>query len=490
VKTWADNLESYYGIAEGEALEYANMMGSMLVNIGGLTEEQAAKQAQTLIELAGDLTAMYGGTTADAVRALTGALKGNNTMLDNYGMAVNDAMIKTKALEMGLYDGTGQMDLATKQAATLALIMEQTGAAQGQAAREAEGASGSMRAFATEIKNLATDIGEVLLPVITPLLASLGEIVKKFSELSPETQKIIVAIAGVAAAIGPILVVVGMMAQGVGAIISILPILGAALTALTGPVGLVILAITALGAAIVWIYNQWKENGEKSKKLLGEFADYVKNTWDNIKQKFEDAWNNIKDFFEKWGDEILLIAVGPAGWAVLLGRKIAENWDSIKTKASEVWGNIKTAITSPIDSAKTTILGIIETIKEAFANMKITIPKPKLPHISVSTKYKSVGDIRIPYPDFDLNWYKTGGIFDRPSIIGVGEAGTEAVIPLDKMPGLIADALRDAMGGGQVAMAGGITVQNMYVRNDQDIKLVARELYNLQQTNARGRGLK
>jgi hypothetical protein len=39
-------------------------------------------------------------------------------------------------------------------------------------------------------------------------------------------------------------------------------------------------------------------------------------------------------------------------------------------------------------------------------------------------------------------------------------------------------------------MAGGITVQNMYVRNDQDIKLIARELYNLQQTNARGRGLR
>ena len=56
MKQWADSLESYYGIAEGEALEYANMMGSMLVNIGGLTEEEAAKQAQTLIKLAGDLT--------------------------------------------------------------------------------------------------------------------------------------------------------------------------------------------------------------------------------------------------------------------------------------------------------------------------------------------------------------------------------------------------------------------------------------------------
>ena len=63
VKTWADNLESYYGIAESEALTYANTMGAMLQNIGGLTEEEAAKQSQILVELAGDLTAMFGGTT-------------------------------------------------------------------------------------------------------------------------------------------------------------------------------------------------------------------------------------------------------------------------------------------------------------------------------------------------------------------------------------------------------------------------------------------
>jgi hypothetical protein len=397
-------------------------------------------------------------------------------MLDNYGMAANDAMVKTKALEMGLYDGTGQMDLATKQAATLALIMEQSAAAQGQAAREAEGASGGMRAFATEIKNLSTDIGEVLLPVITPLLGNLNDIVKKFGDLSPEMKKAIVIVGGLAAAVGPLLILLGTLSIAIGAI--------------SLPVVAVIAGIAALGAAIVGIYKLWKENGEKSKKLLGEFADYAKTTWDNIKQKFVDAWNNIKDFFKKWGDEILLIATGPAGWAVLLGRKIAENWDSIKAKTSEVWNNIKTAITRPIESARDTVLNIIQRIKDAFANLKITIPKPKLPHIEVDWRSVGIGDARINIPKFSLNWYKTGGIFDRPSIIGVGEAGTEAVIPLDKMPGLIADALRDAMGGNQLAMAGGITVQNMYVRNDNDIKLIARELYNLQQTNARGRGLR
>ena len=189
MKAWAKDLESYYGIARGEALEYSNMMGTMLINIGGLTEEEAAKQAQTLIKLAGDLTAMYGGTTADAVRALTGALKGNNTMLDNYGMAANDALIKTKAVEMGLIKEGGAMELVTKQAATLALIMEQSGAAQGQAAREAEGSSGAMRAFSTEMKNLSESFGEHLLPTITPFISKLNELIKSFSELSPATQK-------------------------------------------------------------------------------------------------------------------------------------------------------------------------------------------------------------------------------------------------------------------------------------------------------------
>lgn len=512
VKKWADELESYYGIAEGEALEYANMMGTMLVNIGGLTEEQAAKQAQTLIELAGDLTAMYGGTTADAVRALTGALKGNNTMLDNYGMAANDAMIKTKALEMGLYDGTGQMDLATKQAATLALIMEQTGAAQGQAAREAEGASGGMRAFATEIKNLATDIGEVLLPVITPLLASLGEIVKKFSELSPETQKIIVAIAGVAAAIGPLLVVLGAMSSGISAIIGILPVLGTAFTVLTGPIGLVVAAIAGLIGIGVLLYKNWDEIKAKAAEIWTAISNFFKETWGNIRQTAENIWNGIKDFFKKWGDEILLIAAGPAGWAVLLGRKIAENWDKIKAKAEDiwsnlkswldrtwndiettagrVWGNIKESILSPIRSAKDTVFGIIDSIKNAFANLKIEIPKPKLPHISVNWKSVGIGNAKVSIPDFDINWYRTGGIFRNPAIIGVGEAGTEAVIPLDKLPGLISDALRDALGGRGALASAGVVVQNMYVRDDQDIVKIARELYNLQQRTARGRGLK
>lgn len=373
VKDWADNLESYYGIAEGEALEYANMMGSMLVNIGGLTEEQAAKQAQTLIELAGDLTAMYGGTTTDAVRALTGALKGNNTMLDNYGMAVNDAMIKTKALEMGLYDGTGQMDLATKQAATLALIMEQTGAAQGQAAREAEGASGSMRAFATEIKNLAADIGEVLLPVITPLLASLGEIVKKISELSPETQKIIIAIAGVAAAIGPLLVAVGMMSQGIGSVISLFGGasiatggLGSALSALAGPIAA---AIAAIVLTVIAIKDLWQNNED--------FRNAVKAIWEDIQNSITTIVNFLKALWDEHGKHF--VNAGKATWEAIqtiistvtqiIGETIALFLNIITGNWEGAWDNIQNIVKIGAEGVKKLIINLGTALGEIFTGL-------------------------------------------------------------------------------------------------------------------------
>lgn len=314
MQKWASNLESYYGIAKGEALEYGNMMGSMLQNIGGLTEIEAAKQAQTLIKLAGDLTAMYGGTAAEAVRALTGALKGNNTMLDNYGMAVNDVMIKTKALEMGLIAEGGQLSLQAKQAATLALIMEQTGAAQGQAAREAEGASGTMRALTTEIKNLTASLGESLLPVITPVIAKLNDLMRHFSAMSPETQKIIVVIAGMAAALGPLLL-------AVSAVTAALPYLGAAVMALGSPIGIAIMVIVGAGIAVI---RNWED-----VKRIGL------NAWGQLKIGVLDAISAILNYYTKlWG------------WLPIIGQKIKETNQQIQASINDMRSNEQSIIDS------------------------------------------------------------------------------------------------------------------------------------------------
>ena len=82
VQEWASSLDSSYGIAKNEALEYSNLMGTMLINIGNLTKQEAQKQSSELIKLAGDLTAMFGGSTSEAVNALVASLRGNNIMLN------------------------------------------------------------------------------------------------------------------------------------------------------------------------------------------------------------------------------------------------------------------------------------------------------------------------------------------------------------------------------------------------------------------------
>ncbi|MEC1768280.1 phage tail tape measure protein [Schinkia azotoformans] len=106
-------------------------------------------------------------------------------------------------------------------------------------------------------------------------------------------------------------------------------------------------------------------------------------------------------------------------------------WAVLKNITSVAWEGIKTAITSPIQKAFDTVMGIIDRIKSAFSNLKITIPKPKIPKIDVDWKSFGIGDAKIKIPTFDISWNAQGGIADRAMLYGVGEAGKEAIIPLD-----------------------------------------------------------
>jgi len=79
--------------------------------------------------------------------------------------------------------------------------------------------------------------------------------------------------------------------------------------------------------------------------------------------------------------------------------------------------------------------------------MKISIPKPKLPHINVDWKSFGIGDLSVKVPSFSIDWYQTGGIFDKPSIVGLAENGREAILPLENPVYMapFADAVWDRM---------------------------------------------
>lgn len=461
VKAWAESLETYYGIAQGEAHEYANMMGAMLQNIGNLTEEEAAKQAQTLIELAGDLSAMFGGSVEDAVRALTGALKGNNTMLDNYGMGVNEATIKTKALEMGLYDGIGQMDLATKQAATLALIMEQTADAQGQAAREADGASGSMKALWAELKNLSTEIGEVLLPILTPMIQNIKDTISKFGEMDEGTKKLIVQIGIFAAVLGPLLIMLGKVATGVSALIKVFGVLkgsaaiGGATTAISGAGGLTA-ATTGLGLKFTALAAA---GGPILAVVAGLGILYLA-----LKEGKSETSAATSSIAGDWQDMARDAGIAVNGIAKETEDSFSRAYQAAYDRSKEIEGATISAMHQAVQAVKKGR----DNMQNEMSKLSWRIPTPNIPKFNLKGNFdfatKSVPEI--------VTWYDKGGIFTSPSIIGVGEKRPEFVGALDDLKKIVADVIDQRQGPG-------ITIQNMSVREEADIQKIARELDKL-----------
>lgn len=156
----------------------------------------------------------------------------------------------------------------------------------------------------------------------------------------------------------------------------------------------------------------------------------------------------------------------------------------------------------PFKNAYETIKGWINKIKNLF-NITLKFKGIKLPHISVSWNKKGAlakiaSKLGLPgVPDFGVNWYKTGGIFDSPSIIGVGEAGREAVIPLDRLndytnTGVAIDYDRLATA---IATAIGTTDAEIIVQVDKDVlvkttaPIFRRELSRLDTINNRKLGM-
>lgn len=129
-------------------------------------------------------------------------------------------------------------------------------------------------------------------------------------------------------------------------------------------------------------------------------------------------------------------------------------WNKAKANAQMAMQRITATVTTAARSAA-------GTIKSAFENMTITIPKPKIPVISVSQNPMPYGDGgSISVPDFSVSWNALGGIFNRPTIFptsagmqGVGEAGAEAVLPLDTLWVKMKEILNDA-----VVSSGGASV--------------------------------
>jgi len=181
------------------------------------------------------------------------------------------------------------------------------------------------------------------------------------------------------------------------------------------PIGLVISLLAGLVAGFVYLWNNNKG-----------FRDFWLNMWAKIKSVCSSAISGIKS---KFGDFK----------------------DALKT-VKKTFGDIKDTIADKIDGARQSVKKAIDKIKGLFPlSIGKIFSNFKIPKISVSGGKAPFGIAgKGKLPSFSVKWNAEGAIFDQPTIFatpqgfqGVGEAGAEAVTPIDKLQGYVREAMQD-----------------------------------------------
>lgn len=149
-----------------DLMGYAATLQDTFVPLG-FARDQAAEMSVEIVQLAEDLASFNNLNTDDVVRDLQSALVGNTETLRKYGVVANETAIKAKALELGLWDGKGAIDAQDKAAAILALTLEGTSDAQGDAAKTADSYANVSKGLDAALKDLSVTMGNKLLPAAT-----------------------------------------------------------------------------------------------------------------------------------------------------------------------------------------------------------------------------------------------------------------------------------------------------------------------------------
>ncbi|WP_404403793.1 phage tail tape measure protein [Jeotgalibacillus malaysiensis] len=159
-------------------------------------------------------------------------------------------------------------------------------------------------------------------------------------------------------------------------------------------------------------------------KFFTNLFNKAKSIYSNIRSTGETAFNSLKNTVSSVASGIYNSV---KNHFTNMYNTAKGKMDSILTKGRTIFDSLKSAITTPIETAKSTFMNTVDAIKNAF-NFTWKLPKLKLPSVSVSMNKNSWG---IPIPKFNISWFKKGGIFDQASLVGLAEAGKEAILPIE-----------------------------------------------------------
>ena len=359
------------------------------------------------------------------------------------------------------------------------------------------------------IQQFAEEYAPKLKEVLEQVAEKVGEVISWIVD-NWDTIKLVATIIGAIAS--AILIVNGALT----ALSAVMAVVNFVMSA--SPITWIIMGITALIAIIIVCIAYWDEIKEAIgkawdwiKKKTGEAVDAVVKWFtemkekvvtkateikDKAKEKFEEIKQNISDkvqqakqaVVDKFNEirQTIQDKVEQAKQAVVdkfnaIKQGITDKINQAKTSVVNTFNAIKTGITEKVNAVKTTVTNTFNAVKEAIMTPINTakglvekaidkikgafdfdweLPKPKLPHFSVSGGEAPWGFMgKGSLPKVSIDWYAKGGVFDSPTLFsnggqlsGLGEDGAEAIVPLEKNTewmNVLADELSSRMGTGQ-----------------------------------------
>lgn len=204
VKAAANSAATDVGLASSQYANLANVLGAQLKNMG-TSADQLAPSTSKLIGLGGDLAATFGGTTADAVQAVSSLLKGERDPIERYGVSIKAADVAARLQAKGLDNLTGKAKAQAEAQATLELLTKQTTSAHGAFRRESGTLAGQTQRLSAMWENGKATLGRGLLPVVTAFATFIT------SRVVPGVQRLAEQLR---ANLGPMFITVGRFITG------------------------------------------------------------------------------------------------------------------------------------------------------------------------------------------------------------------------------------------------------------------------------------
>lgn len=143
IKATADDAYTNAGLSQNEFLQGANKMGSLFQG-AGFSVQDSMKMSSDSMQRASDVASIMGISTTDALEAVQGMAKGNFTMMDNLGVAMNDTAIQAFAASKGINKSTSAMSIQEKVGLAQQMFMEKTAKYAGNYAKENDTLAGSI----------------------------------------------------------------------------------------------------------------------------------------------------------------------------------------------------------------------------------------------------------------------------------------------------------------------------------------------------------